>query len=406
MAATRRPGRNHLFIPGPTNIPDRVLRAMHVPSEDHRSPDFPKLVKPLLQDAKMVYGSTAGTVILYPSSGTGIWESAIANTLCRGDTVLTARYGQFSHLWVDMAQRLGLETIVQDEEWGAGASPERIGEALRADKDHKIKAVMVVHNETATGVTSDIGAVRKAIDAAGHPALLFVDGISSIGSLPFKMDEWGVDCAIAGSQKGFMLPAGLGLICISPKALKIAEGGASDGGGRNDRLGHVYFAWKDQLTANAGGYFPYTPVLPLLYGLRESLAAMQEEGLENIYHRHHVLAEATRQAVAAWGLKTCAQEPKWNSDTVTAIVVPEGVDAAKIIARAFERYNLSLGAGLSKVAGKVFRIGHLGDLNELSLLGAIAGAEMAMLDCGVSVTPGSGVAAASSYLRENPLARA
>ncbi len=217
------------------------------------------------------------------------------------------------------------------------------------------------------------------------------------------MDEWKVDCAVAGSQKGFMLPAGLGLLCVSQKALKVAEGGQ---GGSNDRLGHVYFAWADQLNANKGGYFPYTPALPLLYGLKEALTVMKEEGMENIYHRHHVLAEATRQAVAAWGLKPCAKEPKWNSDTVTAIVVPEGVDAAKIISHAYERYNLSLGAGLSKVAGKVFRIGHLGDLNELSLLGAIAGAEMAMIDCGMKVTPGSGVAAASSYLRENPLHKA
>lgn len=401
MAATRRPGRNHLFIPGPTNIPDRVLRAMHVPSEDHRSPDFPALVKPLFTDAKMVFGSEAGTIIFYPSSGTGIWESALANTLCRGDKVVTARFGQFSHLWVDMAQRLGLDVIVQDEAWGTGASPERIGEALRADKDHAIKAVMVVHNETATGVTSDIGAVREAIDAAGHPALLFVDGISSIGSLPFEMDAWKVDCAIAGSQKGFMLPAGLGVICVSQKALKVSEGA----GGGNDRLGHVYFAWADQLKQNPAGYFPYTPPLPLLYGLREALDCIKEEGLENVYNRHHVLAEATRQAVAAWGLKTCAKEPKWNSDTVTAILAPEGVDAAKIIKHAYDRYNLSLGAGLSQVAGKVFRIGHLGDLNELSLLGAIAGAEMALLDSGVRVTPGSGVAAASSYLREHPLAK-
>ncbi|MCJ2010557.1 aminotransferase class V-fold PLP-dependent enzyme [Methylobacterium sp. J-092] len=399
MAATRRPGRNHLFIPGPTNIPDRVLRAMHVPSEDHRSPDFPALVKPLFQDAKMVFGSEAGTIIFYPSSGTGIWESALANTLCRGDKVLTARYGQFSHLWVDMAQRLGLDVIVQDEAWGTGADPEKIGQALRADTEHKIKAVMVVHNETATGVTSDIGAVRKAIDAAGHPALLFVDGISSIGSLPFEMDAWKVDCAIAGSQKGFMLPAGLGVLCASAKAIKASEGTA----GGNDRLGHVYFAWSDQLKQNPTGYFPYTPPLPLLYGLREALECIKEEGLQNVYHRHHVLAEATRQAVVAWGLKTCAKEPKWNSDTVTAILAPEGVDAAKIIKHAYDRYNLSLGAGLSQVAGKVFRIGHLGDLNELSLLGAIAGAEMAMIDCGVHVTPGSGVAAASSYLREHPL---
>ncbi len=255
MAATRRPGRNHLFIPGPTTIPDRVIRAMSVQSEDHRSPSFPELAKPLFQDAKMVYGTTEGTILLYPSSGTGIWESALTNTLCRGDKVIAARFGQFSHLWVDMAQRLGLDVIVQDEEWGTGADPEKIGEALRADKDHAIKAVMIVHNETATGVTSDVGAVRKAMDAAGHPALLFVDGISSIGSLPFKMDEWKVDCAVAGSQKGFMLPAGLGLLCVSQKALKIAEGGQ---GGANDRLGHVYFAWSDQLNANKGGYFPYT----------------------------------------------------------------------------------------------------------------------------------------------------
>ncbi len=402
MAATRRPGRNHLFVPGPTNIPDRVQRAMLVPSEDHRSVDFPALTKPLFQDTKKVYGSTEGTIFLFPASGTGIWESALTNTLSRGDKVLAPRFGQFSHLWIDMAQRLGLDVIVQDEEWGTGADPQKIEEALRADKGHEIKAVMVVHNETATGVTSDVGAVRKAMDAAGHPALLFADGVSSIGSLPFQMDAWKVDCAIAGSQKGLMLPAGLGVICVSPKALKVAEGVA----GRNDRLARVYFDWEDHRKQNPAGYFPYTPSLPLLYGLREALACLFEEGMENVFHRHHVLGEATRQAVAAWGLKTCAKEPKWNSDTVTAIVVPEGVDAAAIIKHAFVRYNLALGAGLNKVAGKVFRIGHVGDLNELSLLGAIAGAEMAMLDNGVKVTPGSGVAAASSYLRENPLAKA
>ncbi len=399
MAATRRPGRNHLFVPGPTNIPDRVQRAMLVPSEDHRSVDFPALTKPLFEDTKKVYGSTDGTIFLFPASGTGIWESALTNTLCRGDKVLTARFGQFSHLWIDMAQRIGLDVVVQEEAWGTGADPQKIEEALRADTNHEIKAVMVVHNETATGVTSDIGAVRKAIDAAGHPALLFVDGVSSIGSLPFKMDEWKVDCAIAGSQKGLRLPAGLGVICVSPKALKVSEGAA----GRNDRLAHVYFAWEDHRKQNPAGYFPYTPSLPLLYGLREALACLFEEGLENVYHRHHVLGEATRQAVAAWGLKTCAKDPKWNSDTVTAIVVPEGVDAAQIIKHAFVRYNLALGAGLSQVAGKVCRIGHVGDLNELSLLGAIAGAEMAMNDCGLKVTPGSGVAAAANYLRENPL---
>ena len=399
MAGTRRAGRNHLFVPGPTNIPDRVQRAMMVPSEDHRSVDFPALTKPLFQDTKAVFGTTDGTIFLFPASGTGIWESALCNTLARGDKVLSARFGQFSHLWIDMAQRLGLDVVVQEEAWGTGANPDRIEEALRADKGHEIKAVMVVHNETATGVTSDIGAVRKAIDAAGHPALLFVDGVSSIGSLPFKMDEWRVDAAIAGSQKGLMLPAGLGVACISPKGLKAAEGQS----GRNDRLAKVYFDYADQAKQNGGGYFPYTPPLPLLYGLREALACLNEEGLENVYRRHHVLGEATRQAVAAWGLKTCAREPKWNSDTVTAILVPEGVDAAAIIKHAYVRYNLALGAGLSQVAGKVFRIGHVGDLNELSLLGAIAGAEMSMLDNGMKVTPGSGVAAASSYLRETPL---
>ncbi|AWN41622.1 aminotransferase class V-fold PLP-dependent enzyme [Methylobacterium durans] len=402
MAATRRPGRNHLFVPGPTNIPDRVLRAMLVQSEDHRSVDFPSLTKPLFEDTKKVFGSTDGTIFLFPASGTGIWESALCNTLARGDKVLSSRFGQFSHLWIDMAQRLGLDVIVQEETWGTGANPQRIEEALRADKNHEIKAVMVVHNETATGVTSDIGAVRKAIDAAGHPALLFVDGVSSIGSLPFKADEWKVDAAIAGSQKGLMLPAGLGVACISPKGLQAAESQA----GKNDRLAKVYFDYADQRKANPTGYFPYTPPLPLLYGLREALDCLFEEGLENVYHRHAVLGEATRQAVAAWGLKTCAKDAKWNSDTVTAIVVPEGVDAAKIIKHAYVRYNLALGAGLSEVAGKVFRIGHVGDLNELSLLGAIAGAEMSMLDNGIKVTPGSGVAAASSYLRENPLSKA
>ena len=400
-AATRRPGRNHLFVPGPTNIPDRIQRAMVVPSEDHRSVAFPNLTKPLFEDTKKVFGSSDGTIILFPASGTGIWESALTNTLARTNKVLTSRFGQFSHLWIDMAQRIGLDVIVQEEEWGTGADPAKIEQALREDKNHEIKAVMVVHNETATGVTSDIGAVRKAIDAAGHPALLFVDGVSSIASLPFEMDAWKVDCAIAGSQKGLMLPAGLGVICISPKALKASE----DLRGHNDRLAHVYFDWQDMMKQNPSGYFPYTPSVPLLYGLREALNCLFEEGLENVYHRHHVLGEATRQAVSAWGLKTCAKEPKWNSDTVTAIMVPEGVDGAKIIKHAFERYNLALGAGLTKVAGKLFRIGHVGDLNELSLLAAIAGAEMSMLDNGIKVTPGSGVAAASSYLRENPLSK-
>ncbi|HSE47357.1 MAG TPA: aminotransferase class V-fold PLP-dependent enzyme, partial [Gemmatimonadales bacterium] len=305
--------------------------------------------------------------------------------------------GQFSHLWIDMMQRLGLDVQAIDVEWGEGAPPERIQEILSADKKHAIQALAVVHNETATGVTSDIAAVRKAIDAAGHPALLFVDGVSSIASLDFRMDEWGVDMAVCGSQKGLMLPAGLGIICASQKALARRE---------QAKLPRVFFDLGDMIKANATGYFPYTPSLPLLYGLRESLAILAEEGLENVFARHHRLAEGTRAAVKAWGLSLCAKAPKWHSDTVSAILVPAGFNGADVIDVAYRRYNLALGAGLNKVAGKLFRIGHLGDLNELMLISGIAGAEMAMRDVGIKVTPGSGPAAAEEYWRSTaaPLA--
>jgi len=390
MAGARKPGRNFLFVPGPTNTPDRILRAMHVAMEDHRSPDFPKLTLPLFEDMKKVFKTKDGQVFIYPSSGTGAWEAALTNTRSPGDKVLASRFGQFSHLWIDLATRHGLDVIVQEEEWGTGASPERIEEALRADKNHEIKGVMVVHNETATGVTSDVAAVRRAIDAAKHPALLYVDGVSSIASLDFRMDEWGVDLAITGSQKGLMLPAGLGIVCASPKALAAMK---------DAKCRKCYFDFTDHMKANPTGYFPYTPALPLLYGLRESLAVLQEEGLENVFARHHHLAEGARAAVKAWGLKICAKEPKWHSDTVTAIMVPQGFNGADVIDRAYRRYNLALGAGLSQVAGKLFRIGHLGDLNELMLLGAIAGAEMAMRDVGIEVELGSGVGAAQAQFR-------
>ena len=390
MAEARKPGRNFLFVPGPTNLPDRILRAMHVAMEDHRSPDFPKLTLPLYEELKKVFKTKDGQVFIFPSSGTGAWESAITNTLSPGDKVVSARFGQFSHLWIDLAQRHGIDVIVQEEEWGTGANPDRIEEALRADKNHEIKAVMVVHNETSTGVTSDIGAVRRAIDNAKHPAMLFVDGVSSLASLDFRMDEWGVDCAISGSQKGLMLPAGLGIIAVSPKALAAMK---------DAKCRKCYFDFTDHMKANPSGYFPYTPALPLLYGLREALAILQEEGLENVFARHHHLAEGARAAVKAWGLKLCAKEPKWHSDTVTAIMVPAGFNGADVIDRAYRRYNLALGAGLSQVAGKLFRIGHLGDLNELMLLGGIAGAEMAMRDVGIEVELGSGVGAAQAYFR-------
>lgn len=391
-------GRNFLFVPGPTNVPDRVLRAMHVAMEDHRSSSFPALAAPVLEDLKKVFKTSSGQAFIFPASGTGAWEASLSNTLSPGDRVIAARFGMFSHLWIDMAQRLGLQVDVLDAEWGEGAPVERYREALAADKAHQIKAVLFTHNETATGVTSDVAGIRKALNDTKHPALLMVDGVSSIASIDFRMDEWGVDLAVTGSQKGFMLPAGLGIVCASQKALALYD---------QAKLPRVFFDFGDMRKHNATGYFPYTPSLPMLYGLRESLAVLFEEGLENVFARHHRLAEGTRQAVKAWGLELCARDPKWNSDTVSAILVPAGFNGAEVIDVAYRRYNLALGAGLARMAGKLFRIGHLGDLNELMLLGGIAGAEMAMRDVGIKVAPGSGVAAAQEYWRSTaaPLAK-
>src|SRR5277367_2261660 len=384
-------GRNFLFVPGPTNVPDRVLRAMVVAMEDHRSPIFPELARACLSALKPVFKSSSGSPILFPSSGTGCWEAALTNCLNPGDKVLIARFGQFSHLWADMSSRLGFEVEILETPWGEGAPVDRYLASLSADKQHKIKAVLVCQNETATGVTSDVAAIRRAMDSAKHPALLFVDSVSALASIDFRMDEWGVDVCISGSQKGLMLPAGLGVTCVSPKALEAAKSATSR---------RCYFDYGDMVSANASGYFPYTPSIPMMYGLRESLAMLAEEGLENVFHRHTYLAGGVRAAVLeGWKLKLCAAAPNWYSDTVSAVMVPEGKDGAAVIERAFTRYNLSLGAGLSKVAGKLFRIGHLGDLNELMLLGAIAGAEMALLDSGVKLDAGSGVAAAQSHWR-------
>ncbi|MFL5473856.1 MAG: aminotransferase class V-fold PLP-dependent enzyme [Gemmatimonadales bacterium] len=383
-------GRNFLFVPGPTNVPDRVLSAMHRAMEDHRSSDFPSLAAPIFEDLKKVFKTSSGQPFLFPASGTGAWEASLSNTLSPGDRVLAARFGMFSHLWIDMAQRLGLDVEVLDAEWGEGAPIQRYQEALAADSSHRIKAVLFTHNETATGVTSDVAGIRRALNETRHPALLMVDGVSSIASIDFRMDEWGVDLAVTGSQKGFMLPAGLGIVCVSQKALSLYE---------QARLPRVFFDFGDMRKANATGYFPYTPSIPMLYGLKESVAMLLEEGLENVYARHHRLAEGTRLAVKAWGLELCARAPQWNSDTVTAIMVPMGINGAEVIDVAYRRYNLALGAGLARMAGRLFRIGHLGDLNELMLLGALAGAEMAMRDVGIKVTPGSGVAAAQEYWR-------
>ncbi len=386
-------GRNFLFVPGPTNIPDRVQRAMLVAMEDHRSSRFPDLSTSVLSDLKKVFKTTEGQVFIFPSSGTGAWEAALTNTLSPGDKILASRFGQFSHLWIDMAQRLDFDVEIQEVEWGEGVPLEHTEEVLRADRNHEIKAILACHNETATGVTSDIAGLRRVMDAAGHPALLCVDTVSSLASIDFCMDEWRVDLAVSGSQKGLMLPAGLGILAVSPRALEATKTAASR---------RCYFDLADMIKTNVDGYFPYTPALPMLYGLREALDMIFEEGLDEIFSRHRYFAEGVRAAVTeGWGLSLCAKAPKWHSDTVSAVMVPEGINGAHVIDVAFRRYNLALGAGLAKVAGKLFRIGHLGDLNELMLMGAIAGAEMAMLDVGVDVQPGSGVAAASNYWRSN-----
>jgi len=384
-------GQRHLFIPGPTNIPQSVRSAMDVPQEDQRSPDFPGFVLPLLQDLKRVFKTTAGTAFIFPGTGTLGWEAALANTLSPGDRVLAARFGQFSHLWIEMCRRHGLEVEVVEAAWGEGVPLDVYARHLAADREHRIKAVLACHNETATGVTSDIAGVRKALDAARHPALLLVDGVSSIASIDFRMDEWGVDVAVTGSQKGLMLPAGLAVVAVSPKALARRE---------EAKLTRSYYDFAEMQRANKDGHFPYTPATTLMRGLRASLDFLFAEGLENVFARHHRLAEGVRRAVAAWGLTLCAKAPKWQSDTVSAVVVPEGFDAGDVVKLAYARYRLSLGVGLSKVAGKVFRIAHLGDLNELMLVSAIAGAEMTMRDLGMPVEAGSGVAAAEEHWRK------
>jgi alanine-glyoxylate transaminase/serine-glyoxylate transaminase/serine-pyruvate transaminase len=382
-------GRNHLFIPGPTNTPHEILSAMHVPMEDHRSPIFPKLLKPVLEDLKKVFRTETGQAFIFPATGTAGWEVALTNTLNPGDKVLIYRFGQFSHLWMNMAQRLGLNVEMHEVEWGKGIPLDDLETRLKEDSNHEIKAVLATHNETSTGVTSDIAGIRKAMDSSSHPALLFVDGVSSIASIEFRMEDWGVDGAISGSQKGFMLPAGLAVLAFSQKALKLTE---------TATFPRCFLDLKDQMAQNALGYTPYTAATPMIYGLRKSLELLLEEGMENVYARHFRLAEGVRKAIAAWGLKLCAQ-PGFESDTVSAIVVPEGKDAKDVISTAFNKYNISLGAGLTEVAGKVFRIGHIGDMNDVSLLGCIAGVEMAMLDNGFDINPGSGVAAAIEYYR-------
>ena len=381
-------GPVHLYVPGPTNVPDAVRRAMNVPQQDHRAPDFPDLTLPLFADLKRVFATETGRVFMYPSSGTGAWEAAISNTLNRGDRVLMSRFGQFSHLWADMARRLGLDVICVDREWGEGVPLDDYARHLSEDPD--IRGVFACHNETATGVTSDIAAVRQVMDEAGSEALLYVDAVSSLASIPFEQDAWGVDLAVTGSQKGFMLPAGMSMLGVSAKALEAHK---------SSRMERCYFSFEDMLKTNDAGYFPYTPSIPMLHGLRASLDLLFAEGLPQVFARHHRLAEGVRRGVDGLGLLLCALDPKWYSDTVTAIRTPEDVDAAEVCRIGYYRYRTSFGAGLSKVAGKVFRIGHLGDLNEVMCLAALASAEMSLADAGAKVELGAGVAAAQNYYR-------
>jgi len=381
-------GTNHLFIPGPTNVPEEVRMAMNVAMQDQRGPSFGALTLGILADLKRIFRITTGQVMLFPGSGTGAWEAAITNTLNAGDRVLMARHGQFSTLWAEMATRLGLEVEVVDVTWGAGVPVEEFSRALAADRKGAIKAVFVTQNETATGVTSDVAAVRRVLDAAGHAALLFVDGVSSVASIDFRMDDWGVDLAVTGSQKGLMCPAGLGILAVSQRAMRAAE---------TSTMRRAYFEFRDFKMTCDTGYFPYTPPTQILHGMRRALDRIMAEGLDTVIARHARLAEGVRRGVAAWGLQICAESPALASNTVTAIRVPEGVDAREVIRIGYEKYNTSFGSGLARLAGKVFRIGHLGDLNEGMCLTALAVAEMALVEAGAKVTFGSGVAAAQQW---------
>ena len=382
-------GRHFLQIPGPTNVPDRVLRAIDRPTIDHRGPEFQVLAKEVLEGMKRIF-RTRHPVVIYPASGTGAWEAALANTLSPGDKVLMSETGHFATLWSKMARKLGLDVEMIPGDWRHGADHAQIESRLAADKAHAIKAVCVVHNETSTGATTRIPLVRKAVDDAKHPALLMVDTISSLASIDYRHDEWGVDVTVGGSQKGLMLPPGLSFNATSDKALAA---------GKAARLPRSYFDWGEMIAANANGWFPYTPATNLLYGLREAIAMLEEEGLANVFARHDRHAEATRRAVRGWGLEVLCQNPEEYSSSLTAVLMPPGHDADALRKAVLERFDMSLGTGLAKLQGKVFRIGHLGDFNDLSLAGTLAGVEMGLALAGVPHRKG-GVLAAMEYLEQ------
>jgi alanine-glyoxylate transaminase/serine-glyoxylate transaminase/serine-pyruvate transaminase len=384
-----RSGRHFLQIPGPTNVPDRVLRAIDNATMDHRGPEFGRMGLEILEDLKAVFKSTQ-PVIIYPASGTGAWEAALVNSLSPGDRVLMFETGQFATLWQKMAAKLGLSVELVPTDWRRGVDPAAVEAKLREDRSHQIKAVCVVHNETSTGATSRIGAIRKAIDAAGHPALYLVDTISSLASIDYRHDEWGVDVTVAGSQKGLMLPPGLSFNCTSEKARRASA---------SARLPRSYWSWDEMLANNKTGYFPYTPATNLLYGLREALKMLLEEGLDNVFARHNRHAEATRRAVRAWGLEILCAAPEEYSSSLTAVMMPAGHDADALRKAILNAYDMSLGMGLGKLAGKIFRIGHLGDFNDLTLAGTLSGVEMGLALANVPHKKG-GVQAALDYLAD------
>ena len=385
--APRIAGRHFLQIPGPTPVPDRILRAMDRAVIDHRGPEFQRLGQKVLSGIKTVF-KTKGAVFIYPSSGTGAWEAALSNVLSPGDKILMFETGHFATLWKTMATKLGLKPEFIESDWRSAVDPAAIEARLKEDKKHTIKAVCVVHNETSTGVTSNIADVRKAIDAARHPALFMVDSVSGLASIDFRMDEWGVDVTVTGSQKGLMLPPGIGLTGVSEKAMKAAKESKSH---------KSFFSWEDMVGPNKSGFFPYTPATNLLWGLAEAIDMLHEEGLDRVFARHIRHGEATRRAVRAWGLEILCKDPKAYSPVLTAILMPTGHDADEFRKVALEHFDISLGAGLSKIAGKVFRIGHLGDTNDLTILGALSGVEMSLGIMGVPYKKG-GVQAAIDYL--------
>ena len=383
----RKAGRHFLQIPGPSAVPERILRAIAMQVTDHRGPEFADLGRTALEGMQWVF-KTEHPVVIYPASGTGAWEAALSNTLSEGDRVLMYETGHFAALWMKMATKLGLRPEFIEGDWRGGADPERIEAALRADTGHEIRAVCVVHNETSTGSVSPIAEVRAAIDAAGHPALLMVDTISGLASVDFRFDEWGVDVAVSGSQKGLMLPPGLSFNAVSPRALEVAKTGG---------MRRSYWDWHEMIALNRTGYFPYTPATNLLYGLNEAIAMLREEGLEAVFARHQRHGAATRAAVRAWGLEVLCRQQGQESGVLTAVMMPEGHSADGFRAAALKHYDISLGNGLSKVADRVFRIGHLGDFNDLMLVGTLSGVEMALGLSGVPHRKG-GVAAALEHL--------